>query len=370
MMLLTDGETKDKTDVMPNLKKWKDQHERLPCSIYTFGIGYEIDSELLIEVSHFADGSYAFIPDAGFVGTIFVNTISCLMVTMGKEALLTLESEDLTGTQIEKVAGNWSSEVSADGIMRINLGQLQYDQTKDVVLKIGIPSGKSLADVGVYLAASLEYNVRHGPDRIRCQAEGNTSKMSDAESTAAVERQRCRALLVDAMVSASSTAKVGNETTVQAATFVVQAAATELQKSPQASHQYVKALLEDSTGQTSEALSRHDWWKKWGRHYLPSIAFAHKLQQCNNFKDPGVQEYGGVLFNDLRDQADEVFSTLSAPKPTVAQWRYLGTGQLIANPDYVRPGVRPTSSSGRSATAAAPARPPINMAAYNDANAG
>ena len=31
---------------------------------------------------------------------------------------------------------------------------------------------------------------------------------------------------------------------------------------------------------------------KWGKHYLQSLQRAHELQQCNNFKDPGVQFYG------------------------------------------------------------------------------
>ena len=34
---------------------------------------------------------------------------------------------------------------------------------------------------------------------------------------------------------------------------------------------------------------------------------AHQLQQCSNFKDPGVQHYGGSLFSSERDRADETF---------------------------------------------------------------
>merc|ERR1711988_2018185 len=81
----------------------------------------------------------------------------------------------------------------------------------------------------------------------------------------------------------------------------------------------VKALLEDLCGQCTEALSRREWFSKWGVHYLPSIMFAHRLQQCNNFKDPGVQHYGGTLFNDIRDAADDVFNNLPAPKPSVVR---------------------------------------------------
>jgi len=98
-------------------------------------------------------------------------------------------------------------------------------------------------------------------------------------------------------------------------------------------------LLEDINGQTTEALSRNDWYYKWGRHYLPSLAFAHKLQFCNNFKDVGIQGYGGVLFKTIRDVADDVFDRLPAPTPSVQR---------------------------QSVVVAAP----VSMARYNDAFAG
>lgn len=40
---------------------------------------------------------------------------------------------------------------------------------------------------------------------------------------------------------------------------------------------------------------------------------AHDAQQCNNFKDPGVQHYGGALFRDIRDDLDDIFIKLPPP---------------------------------------------------------
>jgi hypothetical protein len=71
--------------------------------------------------------------------------------------------------------------------------------------------------------------------------------------------------------------------------------------------------------QVTQAVSRRDWYDKWGRHYLPSLARAHLLQRCNNFKDPGVQFYGGRSFMALRDKLDAVFCALPAPKPSVVK---------------------------------------------------
>jgi len=90
----------------------------------------------------------------------------------------------------------------------------------------------------------------------------------------------------------------------------------ELKKSALSSDPFVKDLLKDLEGQVTEALSKESFYNKWGRHYLPSLASAHLYQQANNFKDPGVQHYGGALFSKLRDTIDEVFCKLPPPKPS------------------------------------------------------
>ena len=67
---------------------------------------------------------------------------------------------------------------------------------------------------------------------------------------------------------------------------------------------------------------------------------AHLLQQCNNFKDPGVQHYGkGELFNTIRDEMDSLFCSLPAPTPSI----YVG------------------NSSGSPAS-------PIDMSAFNNSD--
>jgi len=84
-------------------------------------------------------------------------------------------------------------------------------------------------------------------------------------------------------------------------------------------NEHIAALVEDLKGQVIQAFSREDWYKKWGSHYLPSLIRAHLLQQCNNFKDPGIQHYGGQLFRTLRDQVDDLFCKLPPPKPSIVK---------------------------------------------------
>lgn len=54
-----------------------------------------LDSRLLTQMADEGLGSHSFIPDAGFVGTVFVNTMTNLMVTFGVQAMLTLDFDEV-----------------------------------------------------------------------------------------------------------------------------------------------------------------------------------------------------------------------------------------------------------------------------------
>jgi hypothetical protein len=82
--LLTDGcpNIEPPRGHLPALEKLK-QKSNFTCSINTFGFGYDLDSKLLEDISILGNaGSYAFIPDGSFVGTIFVNAITTLLTTV------------------------------------------------------------------------------------------------------------------------------------------------------------------------------------------------------------------------------------------------------------------------------------------------
>lgn len=89
-----------------------------------------------------------------------------------------------------------------------------------------------------------------------------------------------------------------------------------------------------------------EFYYKWGRHYMPSVQRAHGIQQSNNFKDPGIQFYGGRLFLDVQADADDIFNSLPAPVPKHPIYQYGG------------------------GVAAAPAPVATTMASYNDRDAG
>ena len=78
----------------------------------------------------------------------------------------------------------------------------------------------------------------------------------------------------------------------------------------------LEGIEQDLTGQVSEALSRPDWYNRWGVHYLLSLVRAHVIQWCVNFKDPGPQFYATAKFAAIRDLAEDLFVRLPPPKPS------------------------------------------------------
>jgi len=64
------------------------------------------------------------------------------------------------------------------------------------------------------------------------------------------------------------------------------------------------------------------------------------MQQCHNFKDPGVQIYGGKLFKELQNTADDIFCKLPPPKPSNAKsykTTYTSSGTAVTTPANITP---------------------------------
>lgn len=359
LLLLTDGipNINPPRGIVPMLKRLKEKSGgRLPCSVNTFGFGYELDSELLHELARLGSASYAFIPDAGFVGTVFVNAVTNLLVTMGANPVLKLTASGGISLSPCAVPGGLAIKQAAGGL-QVDLSGLQFGQSRHVLLRPSVTS-----DAHSAISLTLEYDTRSRARRsvsLSCMLRD----LLPAEEGIA---QKSRVLLVDGVRMAMSTLKQTQLDKLKEVPLPLpkaQEQIAELESSIRAlggSSEAVEALLEDLSGQVAEAFSREEWYTRWGVHFLPSLLCAHASQQCNNFKDPGVQHYGGDLFADLRDQADEVFCSLEAPKPQLRSPPPPPPVQMEATP--TSPPVRP---AGAVRTA-----PLVDMSRYYDASAG
>jgi len=105
LMILTDGEANEhpKGGEKKALKKWVQKHQYCP-TINSYSFGKNIDSIMLQDFANIGNGSFSFIPCPGFVGTIFVHSISNIFSTMGSNTKLRIEP--INGVKIAKVLGN------------------------------------------------------------------------------------------------------------------------------------------------------------------------------------------------------------------------------------------------------------------------
>jgi len=145
VLLLTDGQPNinPPRGTVEMLKRYLAENKLLSCSVNTFGFGYHLDSVQLKDIAVVGKGMYSFIPDGTFVGTVFVNAISNILATMGKHAQIIIRPID--GTKIVLVLGDHSHQTDSSGVTTVDIGSLQYAQTKDVVISIDTPKEKKKA---------------------------------------------------------------------------------------------------------------------------------------------------------------------------------------------------------------------------------
>jgi hypothetical protein len=312
------------------LQRYEKTYGGLPGNLSTFGFGYQLDSALLEDLAQLGNGTYSFIPDVGMVGTVFVHAIANLIACSAGSCQVTVEG-DISDAWISTApAGKKTVRKPGQQKLVADLGQVNMGQTRDFVIKVENPA---LCSVTARIGGQDVQGCLLPPDPDRCVAQ-----------LARIEAVRGIAL-------ARSNANFSLDKALQAVLEVV----GKLREMREESDSPVIAdILSDLEGQVAMGLSRQDYYQRWGAHYFPSIQRAHSLQICTNFKDHGVQHYGGDIFKEVRDEADDQFNQLPPPIPTV--------GSPTSSPAR--------RSSGPSSYRPAPtnAAPAFSMSLFNTAS--
>jgi len=302
LLLLTDGQP----NIAPprghlrELRAYKDKHPNYHFQMNTFGFGYDLDSELLLELAVEGHGTYAFIPDAPIVGTAFVNCLANVLSTFIQSATLHLMPQ--SGAKLAgPVRGGLTGNEASWGHV-INLGPLASGQSRDIIVPLHIPAGAR-----DYLEVMLTYSSPAGK-QYRASAMG-TSSASGIIAIEYAKMAQMRSAVVDAGIGAVADAMAGRGKRAQEA---VTAVAAELAGGLSGAE--ADGLRQDVNGRMSKALNSKDRFNRWGKHFVRALMRAHQLQLCTNFMDPGLQQYGGDLFKQLRSQGDQAFLALPLPK--------------------------------------------------------
>ena len=312
-MLLTDGfpNINPPRGIMNTLQSIKMVNA---WSLHTFGVGYNLDSQLLADIATWGNGMFGFIPDCSMVGTVIINFLANMLSTANPNMTL-------------------SYKVGNAPAVTINTGAILIGQDREIVIKLP-GSAVQFSTTGAlfnpvtitedpldtYTAVYSDYmdvldiairegsnaNKSHGLDKARYISAATAALVNfeSARNTAIVTDDRVKALLRDICSSNESEGQVG-----MAPMHIA----------------------------------------KWGEHYLRSYLKAQKYQQSMNFKDPGLQIYGGELFHQIQEEGDRIFCELEPPKSTAAS----------AN-----------SYTNANANSVAALIAPVNMAHFHNASGG
>ncbi|CAF2458351.1 unnamed protein product [Rotaria sp. Silwood2] len=311
LFLLTDGcpNIEPPRGHLPTLEKLK-KKTNFTCTINTFGFGYDLDSKLLEDIAIMGNvGSYAFIPDGSFVGTIFVNAMSTLLATVATNVQICVHGQRIEPSDYTR----WYSMAVVHHDTLFDLGSITYGQSKDLLIPLPPQSLSNCKFSLIYdtlqeKKKSIKFDINMNPPKADLHLV--------AQNKFRLQFVHCVRTALEAMRPQPNNSTTTNEQS-DAAMNRLKQLEEEMKTYADENDQFVKDLLSDLTGQVQQALTNADWFKKWGVHFLPSITRAHLLQYCNNFKDPGIQNYGrGGLFSTIRDEMDTIFCSLPAPKPS------------------------------------------------------
>lgn len=353
IMVLTDGQPNHMCPPQGYVPKLRAM-EQLPATIHTFGFGYSLRSGLLKSIAEVSGGNYAFIPDAGMIGTVFVHAVANLQSTYAKNATLKLtyphymQLEVTTGESVDQQeAIQLKKDGDLYGQLSICLENIQYGQSRDICLRCGnlahlrkildlTKEGENPAQPPI-VEAVLQYSSLHGVMGSVASRRSLIDRGAPVLTPAEVAYHVSRSAIIELLNrTVPIRKKDGEHVPVTIVGDLVRAATAFLDTNNEKSlvaaqpryrdDPQCKSLLEDLEGVRSEAGANgqillaleETHFRRWGQHYLPSLANAHAKQICNSFKDPGPLMYciNSPLFLRCRDRLDAAFDSLPAPKPS------------------------------------------------------
>ena len=320
ILITTSPETKQKnifllTDGVPNevpprgheamLNRYYTQHD-FKCSVTTFGFGYSLMSDLLDNISTISGGDgFSYIPDSGLLGNIFIHGISNFLTTAISNPKMTIKLKNNARFT------NGSNELVT------NINSLKYGQTKNFVYDIDI----SMVPLEISRDKIAEI-VLHINDK---DIMVNNSPFPD---NAYKIEQVWRYKVIDCISKCSELQKFGQRDRVR---DLINPLIDEMKgEMSLLANKFIQDMVSDLEGQVREALNmtdqghREDWYNKWGKHYLLSLKGAYQNEICNNFKDMGVSNFGGDLFNTIRDKVSDTFDGQPPPTQDIQTQRYRG----------------------------------------------
>ena len=268
------------------------ENNNFKCMINCYGFGYNLKSELLDNLSRISGGDgYSFIPDSSLLGNIFIHGVSNFFTTSVTDVPVNIVYKDNT-------------------VDKVNINSLKYGQSKNIVMEVS----KEV----LYVEMDIKGNI----------IKSDLHDMLDDYYYEQLYRYKVYNM-IEALITMKKFNDPGFKNSLD--NLILEISFNNDVKD----NEYINNILFDLDGQVKESLNmttvgeKADWFSKWGIHYLRSLKVAYENEICNNFKDKGVSNFTGQLFEKLRDEVSDIFDNMEPPKKCTVNTHYRG-GPVIA----------------------------------------
>ena len=330
IMLFTDGipnisPARGEVETLKKLRK----NKNFTAPIYTFGFGYNLLPNLLYDIAKNANGANGHIPDGTMIATVFCNFISTILSTVVNNLQLHIinppENIDVLGDYVI----NHKLE-NENNLLTIDLGTVQYQQARNIVLKFENNTNIHDTDLKYYFTYKI----------------GGASKKS--ESTVKNKNNDNNILChINRYHLTDSIRKMINHNTCHEYSDAIDVFTKIKQKleNSQLRDELSCGMLNNlrgngiKEGQIELAVKNIQHFERWGKFYLDQLSLALNLQIKPNFKDEACV-FGGDVFDNIVDRASDIFDTLTPPEPSLIE----KTSQSFTT-NYLQPSSQPSSMS-------------------------
>jgi len=287
--------------------------KKVSFPIHTFGFGAwaGINSSLLYDMAKIFDGMFGYIPDATFVGTTFVNAISNILTTAAIDVKVHVKrGSSYGGGKLHLGDFNYDVKDSEDVIV-VHLGSVRYGQSVDFL--INYPSKVERLPFYYVTYQRGDQLFRSDNGSMVCMAPSALSHILRFETIEMLKKvirlyrsdMNGSSKLVKDHLQSWDSRRLLDDTSI--------------------------GIIEQLKGQNTKMLLKRKYMDKWGKHTTRQYIRSLNLQIKNNFKDPGVQHFGGQLFKDLSDKIDDIFNNMDPPKPSLStKAKVVATPQTFA----------------------------------------
>ena len=336
------------TDGTPNLSPARGEVETLKrlrvkknftSPIYCFGFGYNLQKDLLYDMSKYANGCMGHIPDGSMIATVFCNFTGTILTTVAVNLQLHIIPND-NNNYFAIVAGDYPCNFNSSlGEYIYDIGTVQYQQERNIILNTASDSN-----------FKYYFTYKIGGESYTSETNDIT-KITRTISNDEVNSHICRYFAVENIRKMINLNRVNDnagamEIFNQTVAYLKEQNNATLITNIIKNFEGVNTGEKTESGQVNLAVSNPAYFNRWGEFYLDQLSRALNQQIKPNFKDSACM-FGGDVFDDVVDKASDIFDTLPPPTPSLIN-TYRG-GAYNSTP-------RP--------------RAQVNMSAYNDPGGG